>query len=245
MILSGSVGILEIIYCRLYTGWTDYEYGKWKASSVCEHIAQFQDQIKILLSVRDDQLPIHINCHSGCDSFSEDQATEFFKIILQSDIKIPISHETHRGRILGSPWMCLRMIEKFKDLRITLDISHWNVVSERLISIDILKPVLDRVDHIHARVGTHESPQVGNPRADYALSFTDYHELIWKNIWQIGIANAKRQFTITPEYGPVQDFYMPQIYLSGKDGMMKQHVEVELTKLIFNEQMKLKELFEG
>jgi hypothetical protein len=245
VISNGSAGIFELTHYRLYTGWTDYEFGKWRKTSVGQHIDQFQQQISILLSLPDNELPIHVNCHSGCDTFSEDEATEFFAIVSQMQLKISISHETHRGRILGSPWMCLRIIEKFKDLRITLDISHWNVVSERLIPIDILKPVLDRVDHIHARIGTHESPQVGYPRAEYAKIFREYHELVWKTVWQIGMAKAKTQFTVTPEYGPVQDFYMPHINLPGIDGLMQQHVEVELTKLIFDEQNKVKELFDG
>lgn len=197
------------------------------------------------MSLEKDQLPIHVNCHTGCDSFTEDQAIELFNVILNMEkkLKIPVSHETHRGRILGSPWVCLRLIEKYKDLRITLDISHWNVVSERLISIDVIKEVFSRVDHIHARIGTHESPQVGNPRAKYSEIFTEYHETLWKTIWKSGLASGKEIFTITPEYGPAQDYYMPQIALTGEDGMTQQYVERELSNLIIDEKQKLEELF--
>lgn len=242
---NGSVGKSIKADDRLYTGWTDYEFGGWKAASVGEHIDQFKEQLATLSSLPSHQMPIHVNCHTGCDSFTQDQAQELFEEVLRigRDLGIPISHETHRGRILGSPWMCLRMIEKFKDLRITLDISHWNVVAERLIPIDVLRPVFCRVDHVHARIGTHESPQVGDPRARYSTIFTEYHELVWKSIWQIGMASSKRVFTMTPEYGPAQDFYMPQLNLPGRDGITKQYVEQELANLIFNEQKKLKELF--
>ena len=194
--------------------------------------------------MKSNQLPIHINCHTGCDSFTESQAIECLEIVLEEGRKstISISHETHRGRILGSPWVCLRMIEKFKDLRITLDISHWNVVSERLIPLELLDPLFSRVDHIHARIGTHEAPQVGNPRSESIKGFTEYHEQVWKAVWTSG---NRKVYTVTPEYGPAIDFYMPQIIQSRQDGSEEKYVEVELNKLILDEEKKLRDLFKN
>ena len=231
----------------IYTGWDDYEFGQWNLSTVNDHILQFKDQIAVILSLEPQWRPTHINCHTGCDSFTFEEAIECFESILEecSKVSIPISHETHRSRILASPWTCLRMIEKFPDLRITLDLSHWNVVSERLLPINVLEPLFPRVDHIHARIGTTNSAQVGNPRAKYSDIFTKYHEEIWKAIWKRSILTGRSICSVTPEYGPMEDYYMPQMAHINDDGLESYSVEVQLSELIIGEQKKLEDLFKS
>ncbi len=113
--------------------------------------------------------PIYINCHSARDFFTADQKLECiaFTTKLSQSSGIPIYHETHRGRALYSAPITRELIERSKDLRITLDISHWCNVHESLLAdqADTINVVLSRVDHIHARVGHAEGPQVSEPRA--------------------------------------------------------------------------------
>jgi len=60
---------------------------------------------------------------------------------------------------------------------------------------------IERTDHIHARVGYPEGPQVPDPRAPEWKEALDHH-LQW---WDAVIAlkrNKQYIMTITPEFGP-------------------------------------------
>ena len=74
---------------------------------------------------------------------------------LSKQYKIPVYHETHRGRFSYSLPKTIEYIEKNKDLVLTLDISHWMVVHESLLlkRTDLLEKIVERSNHIHARVG--------------------------------------------------------------------------------------------
>ncbi len=115
------------------------------------------------------QKPLYINCHSGRDYFSMEENETFIahttELAKQTGIKI--CHETHRSRMLFAAPVAKNYIQKHPELRITFDVSHWCNVSESLLSdqeenIDMTLP---RVDHIHARIGHAEGPQVNDPRA--------------------------------------------------------------------------------
>ncbi len=58
-------------------------------------------------------------------------------------------------------------MEKIPELRITFDVSHWCNVHESLLEDqpETVDMTLQRVDHIHARIGHPEGPQVNDPRA--------------------------------------------------------------------------------
>ena len=58
-------------------------------------------------------------------------------------------------------------LETIPDLRFTLDISHWCNVHESLLADqqETIDLVLPRVNHVHARIGHQEGPQVNDPRA--------------------------------------------------------------------------------
>ena len=57
--------------------------------------------------------------------------------------------------------------KKFLNLRVTFDVSHWCNVHESLLADqqETVDMTLQRVDHIHARIGHPEGPQVNDPRA--------------------------------------------------------------------------------
>ena len=149
--------------------------------------------------------PIYINCHSGRDFFTADQKLEIiaFTTKLTQTTGIPVYHETHRGRALYSAPVTRELIEKSKDLRITLDISHWCNVHESLLADqeETIKLVLSRVDHIHARVGHAEGPQVSEPRAPEWESAVKAHFAWWDTV----VAAKKKEgkaLTVLTEFGP-------------------------------------------
>ena len=93
---------------------------------------------------------------------------------------IPIYHETHRGRFSYSLPESIKYLEK-SEIDLTLDISHWMVVHESLLNKQkkLLDKVIQNTNHIHARVGFEEGPQVNDPRAPEWKNTVDRHIDIW------------------------------------------------------------------
>ncbi|HEY0432630.1 MAG TPA: TIM barrel protein [Chitinophagaceae bacterium] len=156
------------------------------------------------------QRPLYINCHSGRDYFTYDQNRQFIEhtnaLARQTGIKI--CHETHRSRMLFAAPVARHFIEQNPDLRITFDVSHWCNVSESLLqdqagTIDLTLP---RVDHIHARIGHPEGPQVNDPRAPEWDAAVKAHLEWWDRIVEAK-KKAGQQLTVLTEFGPAD--YMP------------------------------------
>jgi sugar phosphate isomerase/epimerase len=168
--------------------------------------SQFEATLNDIAKVK----PLYINCHSGRDFFTADQKLEAitFTTKLSQSIGIPVYHETHRGRALYSAPVTRELIERNKDLRITLDISHWCNVHESLLAdqAETISTVLTRVDHIHARVGHAEGPQVSEPRAPEWDSAVKAHFAWWDTVVEAKKKEGKT-LTVLTEFGPPD--YMP------------------------------------
>ena len=164
-----------------------------------------------------DQKPIAINSHTGSDFLSFEQNMAFIKAAnnLSATSNIPIYHETHRGRFSYSLPETKKYLEANINFRLTLDISHWMVVHESLLKNreDLLEKVVLRSDHIHARVGFEEGPQVNDPSGPEWKIVLDRHLDIWETVIQKNW-NEKKIATITTEFGPPN--YMPTIPFTRK-----------------------------
>jgi sugar phosphate isomerase/epimerase len=158
------------------------------------------------------QKPLYINCHSGKDYFSFDDNKNFIEHTMQlaKDTGIKICHETHRSRILYSAPIARTFIEKIPGLRITLDISHWCNVHESLLQDqqETIDMVLQRVDHVHARIGHQEGPQVNDPRAPEWSDAVKAHFAWWDKVVELKKKNGER-LTVLTEFGPPH--YMPAL----------------------------------
>lgn len=167
-----------------------------------EHLASFRQQ---LAAVRRFQ-PTRVNCHSGSDRWTSDEAMRFYREALQveADTEFPIAHETHRGRCLFHPWAAVRLLEAFPKLHLCADFSHWVCVCERLLNEEegILRECARRAIHIHARVGFENGPQVNDPRAPEWKNHVETHERWWTWIWEAQKAQGASFITMTPEFGP-------------------------------------------
>ena len=158
------------------------------------------------------QKPLYINCHSGKDYFSFEDNRTFIEhtIQLAKDTGIKICHETHRSRILYAAPVARNFIEKIPGLRITLDISHWCNVHESLLqdqqeTVDL---ALERTDHIHARIGHPEGPQVNDPRAPEWEEAVKSHFAWWDKVVE-GKRKSGERLTVLTEFGPPH--YMPAL----------------------------------
>lgn len=158
------------------------------------------------------QRPLYINCHSGRDYFSFEQNKTFIDhtLSLAKDTGIKICHETHRSRILFAAPVGRQYMDKIPDLRITLDVSHWCNVSESLLQDqqETVNMALQRVDHIHARIGHPEGPQVNDPRAPEWDDAVKAHFAWWDKIVEMKKQQGDR-LTILTEFGPPT--YMPTL----------------------------------
>jgi hypothetical protein len=103
-----------------------------------------------------------------------------------------------------------KFIESFPELRLTLDISHWCNVHESLLADqkETVDMALSRTDHIHARIGHPEGPQVNDPRAPEWEPVVRQHFEWWDKIVERKKKNGEI-VTILTEFGPPD--YMPTL----------------------------------
>lgn len=171
-----------------------------------EALTAYEEGLKEILSWK----PIKVNSHTGNDFWPQEQNLAFIELgdRYEKQFGIEILHETHRGRFSYTLPEALEMLRRFPNLKYTLDISHWMVVHERILTENDpgLREILPSVGHIHARVGFSEGPQVPNPAAPEWESVVKEHLIIWEKIIRNYPGNV---FTVTTEFGPPP--YMPTI----------------------------------
>lgn len=163
------------------------------------------------------QRPLYINNHSGKDYFSFDENAKFIEHTnaLSKETGILITHETHRGRMLFAAHVAKQFINKYSDLKLTLDISHWCNVHESMLSDqkETVNLALQRTEHIHARIGHPQGPQVNDPRApEWEKTVAQHFE--W---WDAVVARKKQKgerVTFLTEFGPPN--YMPTMPYTNK-----------------------------
>jgi sugar phosphate isomerase/epimerase len=179
-----------------------------REASLRDHIDSFEIKLEHSMMLQ----PLFITCLGGCDAWPEEDNLAFFSAAMRlaKTAGIRVSFETHRSRALFNPWITQRMVRQLPEMLITVDFSHWCVVCERLMDteLDVIHAIADNVQHIHARIGYEQGPQVPDPRApeyDYALRA---HQRWWEIIWQSQLNRHFETTTLTPEFGP--DGYLQQ-----------------------------------
>jgi len=167
-----------------------------------EMLTDYFKKLEILLALN----PVMINSHTGRDYFTFEQNLEFIKgaDTLSKAYGITIAHETHRGRFSFAAMITEKYIEAFPDMKITADFSHWCVVSESLLENQqhIIDKVIPNCVYIHARVGYAQGPQVPNPAAPEYQNELKQHTKWWQQIINHQRQTHKKEFIITPEFGP-------------------------------------------
>lgn len=174
-----------------------------------EHLASLEKHVARAVRFE----PLLINSHTGRDIFSFDDNLRLFERALELSERhgVPILHETHRTRPTYSAIDTLEYLEALPELRLTADVSHWMVVHESDLSDqpEALRGLIERSDHIHARVGFEEGPQVADPRAPEWRGHVEHHVDIWKGIAQSHRERGSEYLTVTPEFGPFP--YVPTL----------------------------------
>ena len=201
-------------------------------SNYNEHFNTFKTMIDAA-ATNTVQKPLYINCHSGRDYFSYDQNKTFIDHTLQlaKDTGIKICHETHRSRILFAAPVARHYMETIPELRITFDVSHWCNVSESLLQDqqETVDMALQRVDHVHARIGHPEGPQVNDPRAPEWDDAMKAHFAWWDKIVEIKKQKGDT-LTILTEFGPPT--YMPTLPYTQEPLADQWAINVHILKLL-------------
>ena len=182
----------------------------WQSEPI-EHIRTFKSSV--LAATSDLPIkPLYINCHSGRDYFSFDENLSMIRFTIERSKQtgIPIYHETHRGRMCFAAPVTRKFLEAERDMHLTLDISHWCNVHESLLEdqVNNVDIAIERTEHIHARVGHPEGPQVNDPRAPEWNKELKQHLAWWDKVVKRKKGKGE-MLTILTEFGPAN--YMPTL----------------------------------
>lgn len=184
-------------------------HGTNNSISFEESLEQFEQKLIQLLKWN----PVLVNCHTGSDFFTMEQNLKFIEVAnkLSRQYNIPVYHETHRGRFSYNFPDTKKYLGTNNDLKLTLDISHWMVVHESLLEglDEELEQVIANTNHIHARVGHAEGPQVNDPQAPEWKRAVKRHLDIWEKIIRKRWKENNGLMTITSEFGPAG--YLPTL----------------------------------
>jgi sugar phosphate isomerase/epimerase len=166
------------------------------------------DRLQFLVSLGPDA----INSHTGKDFYDFGENSKILELINQisKTSTIPILHETHRGRFSFHAKTLLNYLDLFPHLKLVGDLSHFGVVSESNLEDQeaILTKIFPKINHIHARIGFEQSPQVNDPFAPEWNGYLERYLLWWNQIISIQEKRGLTEIMITPECGPYP--YMPE-----------------------------------
>lgn len=184
---------LQLIAQHWETMTSDYEIHKQEYQQRLENLVTFD--------------PLFISSQTGKDYFTFEQNTGLIRIAdtISDRHGVKIIHETHRSRFSFAAHLTLPFIEKNPDLRLCLDISHWCNVAESWLEDqpDAVSQAFSRTDHIHARIGFPEGPQIPDPRAPEWKEALDRYTGWWGRVIGQRREEGWKEFTVTPEFGPI------------------------------------------
>jgi sugar phosphate isomerase/epimerase len=177
-----------------------------------ETVAAYKERLTNRLNFLVGLNPNAINSHTGKDFFDFDANVDILHLTeeMARNAGIPIWHEIHRGRFSFHLRTLIDYLNIFPNLKLIADLSHFCVVSESDLSDqhELLTRIYPNIQHIHARVGFEQSPQVNHPFAPEWKQHLDRYVNWWSEIIQLQSQKGNAHFTITPEFGPFP--YMPQ-----------------------------------
>ena len=165
------------------------------------HKQNFEIRLRNLAATK----PLFINSQTGKDYYTFAQNKDLFDLAdrIAEETRIPVLHETHRGKWSFAAHITKEYLDRLPDLRIALDISHWCVTAESFLEDqeDAVQTAIWATSHLHGRVGYTEGPQVPDPRIQEWKAALDRHFHWWDQVIEKAEKEGKEFFTVTPEFG--------------------------------------------
>ncbi|MBD0331785.1 MAG: sugar phosphate isomerase/epimerase [Chitinophagaceae bacterium] len=190
-----------------------YELAKYDLQFIGQHwetvspdFKQHVTEYKKWLYNLTDAKPLFINSQTGKDYFSFEQNAQLIGLakMISDETEVQIIHETHRGKFSFAAHITKQYMQQLADLKITFDISHWCVAAESLLhdQQEALELAISRAEHIHARIGFSQGPQVTDPRSPEWSGALQFHLSCWDKVVERKRKKGAATFTITCEFGP-------------------------------------------
>jgi sugar phosphate isomerase/epimerase len=150
---------------------------------------------------------LKIDSQTGKDFFTFEQNKQLIDVAVEhtKQTGVEVYHETHRNKFPFAAHITKDYLSRIPYLKITLDISHWINVAESFLEDqqEATDLAISRTEHIHARVGYPEGPQVPDPRVPEWQEAVNKHIVWWDKIVERKRAEGENAVvTITPEFGP-------------------------------------------
>lgn len=178
---------------------------------------------------------VKVNSQTGKDFFSFEQNKSLIDLAeaWAGSTGIPVYHETHRNKFSFAAHIVKEYLSSMPNLKITFDVSHWVNVAESYLEDqqEALALAISRTEHLHARVGYPEGPQIPDPRDP------DWQEAVATHLgWWDKVVERKRKegnsagLTITPEFGPFP--YMVPLPFTGQPISDQWEINIHMVKLL-------------
>lgn len=174
------------------------------------HLAEIEQQLRAV--ARSGLSPLHVTLHAGRDHWSDADHDRLAECIVENRVAtgLDILVELHRSRMLYAAHAARRILERHPDLRVTFDVSHWLVVAESMLAdqTPAVELAIARSDHVHARIGHPQGPQVNDPEAGEWRDVVEQHLRWWDGIVD-RLRTEGRPVTFLAEFGPLD--YAPGV----------------------------------
>jgi len=147
--------------------------------------------------------------HVGWGTEDDDEAARLIESVLQASQRwrIPLYIETHRATIFQDMWRTVGFVNRFPEILINGDFSHWYTGQEMVYGgfekkLAFIQPVLERVRFLHGRIGNPGCIQVRvDENAEEQPLHVHHFEQLWTASFRGFLRNAPGDSHIcfTPE----------------------------------------------
>jgi len=136
--------------------------------------------------------------HVGWGMEDDDEAARLLEAVLAASSRhdLPLYIETHRATLFQDMWRTVQFVNRFPELRVNGDFSHWYTGLEMVYGgfetkLDFIRPVLERVSFMHGRIGDPGSMQVDIGDGDAATHpYVAHFSALWTAAFAGFLASA-------------------------------------------------------
>lgn len=156
-----------------------------EGASVDDHIESFA----AALADAEFHRPRLLIVRSGSPRLPDAERVEFFDAAVRVEEEAPyaVAHHTHRESMLGTPAVTERMVTRFPELRLSIDVGQWMWARGGSLDDDrdAIARCAEHAGHLWISVGDEHGPRVGDPSAADRSAQVTAHEGWWSLVWDV------------------------------------------------------------